>query len=98
MAGFLAAVHPYLSVFAESCRHYIDAAITIQIAEGAAAVARSRSGVQSRLFRKRHPFPAGAWVAEYCVVLIDGLAGHRNRFHMAARDEQVFPSVVVEVV
>src|ERR1700733_6510286 len=85
VSGLLAAVHPDLGVLAKSRRHHVDAPVAIQIAKGAAAVACSRSGVQSGCFSQRNPLPCTSWIAEYGVVLIDGLAGHGDGFNVAAR-------------
>src|SRR6202451_1660334 len=98
VAGFLAAVHPDFGVLAKGCGDYVDAAVAVEVAEGAAAVAGCGRSDESGFFGQRGPFSVGAKIAEDRVELIDGLVRHSDRFHVAARHEQVFPTVVIEVV
>src|SRR5207237_10478350 len=51
----------------------------------------------SRLFRQGRP-PAVSAISEYRVVLIDHCAArHVGRLHMAPRDEDVFPPIIIEI-
>ena len=72
-----AAIHPDLCVRAQRGGHHVDASVAIEIAEGAATMARAGSGGQPRLFGQRDVhLPRLARIAEDRVVLID--IGARN--------------------
>ena len=51
MAGVLAAVHPDFSIFSQCSDDHIDAAVSVEVAEGASAVARGGCGVESGFLR-----------------------------------------------
>src|SRR5579862_2466988 len=56
-----------------------------------------RDSAEARLLRKGRP-PAVSEIPEYAVVLIDhGAARHIRRLYMAARDENIFPAIIIKI-
>ena len=98
VAGIWAAVHPQLRVLIEAGGDDVDAAVAVEVAEGAAAMARCR-GVGEACFRgERLPFAACPEIAKDDVGFSELVARRPDRGDLSARDEEVLPAVVVEVV
>src|SRR5208283_1152988 len=90
-------VHPNLSRRAESGHHDIEFAVMIEIADGGATVALGWQGSEASFLCQGRELVA-AQVPENCVGLINlRAAGHVGRLHMSAGNEDILPSVIVEV-
>ena len=93
-----ATVHPELGFVVHGGDNGVDAAIAVEFAEGAAAMAGGGGFGKSGFFGKGLPFSAGAEVAEDGVGLFGFGSGRMGCRDVAARDEEVLPAVVVKVV
>src|SRR5208283_4502039 len=71
---------------------------SVKISKRQTSVPGWGSRIQTSFGGQRLPLPACAQIAKYRVGLLDIHTGLRNRFHMPARDEQIFPTIVVKVI
>ena len=93
-----AAVHPQLCGLIEAGCNNVDAAITVEVAEGAAAMTCRGGLSESGFSGERLPFSARTEIAEDNVGFSELVAGRPDRGDLSARDEEVLPAVVVEII
>src|ERR1035441_5337679 len=82
----------------ETGRNDIDTAISIEVAEGAAAMTSGGGVGETRFAGKRLPFAVRALIAEDGVGLGKFVSWRPHRRHASSRHEEVLPSIIVEVV
>ena len=98
VASVLAPVHPDLRGSGQRRRHHVHAAVTVEIPQRAAAMPRLRRSIQPGFLGESSPFPARSQIAKDGVVLGNLGSWQRLRLHVAARNKQILPSVIVEVI
>src|SRR6516165_10328179 len=97
MSGAFRTVHPDFRVLAQSRDHHVHSPVTVEIAEGASAVASGRRGVETRFRGQGLPLAGCAGIPKHRVVLIDFVCGRRDRLDMAASNEKILPAVIVKI-
>src|SRR5579864_1618671 len=93
-----AAIHPKLSFVVHGSDHNVDAAVTVEVAERAAAMARRGGGHKACFIGQRLPFAARPEISEDGVWLPDNGSRRARRGHVASGHEQILPAIVIEIV
>lgn len=82
----------------EAVGNDIDAAVAVDVTEGAATMARRCVVCEPCFSGIGGPFAADAQIAEYGIGLSELAARRPNGSNVAPRDKEIFPTIVVEVV